>query len=456
MIRPAKFSPGGSGAISWWLLALFLATVFEGALRKWVLPPSLQALAYGAKDAIALLFVLRHPLPASATTLRNIRVAVFVVAVLLAPSLFIGALSIPLAAISTYKNAVLWPLLAIHLAPRLRSEVMDGFLRPLAVTTCFMAVLGVAQYHSPSGSFLNRYAWGDSDYDPIATFGNIGGVRATGTFSYIAGMALFAQFCFLFALWRSVGRVSRKQGILAAVTAAAAVCCALESGSRGPIVVFVAVFAAATLITRRARVLLRIGALLFVSGLAMLFVAGPEILGSFVNRWQTAGDTTTGRIMGEGTKGDSWELIMAHPVGVGLGLTTGLGHISTVRSGDLSSSPGAFDDGGSTAVLEAGLAGWIALWVISGSLISVVLRGLAGRSYNFKCASAIVGAVSVYWVWNGIWYNHTATAFTWLLIAIWLGSLNQDLGVSVSRAGWKGRMPRVKAPLAAARQMAEQ
>ena len=423
MTEPARFRlrASGPGAISWWLLALFVATVIEGAFRKWLLPDSLQALAYGAKDVIALVFVLQYPLPGSATTLRNIRLAVFVVGVLLIPALFLGALNNPLAALSTYKNAVLWPLLAIHLAPRLRSEIVDGFLLPLTVATCCMALLGAAQYYSPGDSFLNRYAWRDFDaYVPVATFGELGGIRATGTFSYIAGMVMFAEFGFSFALWRSVGRISNRQRVFAAVTAAAAVCCALESGSRAPVVVFAVLLAAATVFTRRARVFLRIWAVLLVSGLAMLFVLGPEILESFVNRWQTAGDTTIGRITGEDLKADPWQLIAADPVGLGLGRATGFGAKTTILSG---SSLITFDDGGSSLVLESGLAGLIALWTISGSLIVVVFRGLTGPSYDLRCVSALLGVVPTYWIWSGTWYNHTATAFTWLSIAIWLSYL---------------------------------
>ncbi len=46
-----------------WLLLLLAAVVFEGALRKWVLPEVWQAVAYGAKDVLAALFIIQHPLP---------------------------------------------------------------------------------------------------------------------------------------------------------------------------------------------------------------------------------------------------------------------------------------------------------------------------------------------------------------------------------------------------------
>src|SRR5438034_100259 len=102
-----------------WLMAVLGAIVFEGALRKWVVPDVLQPVAYGAKDVLALLFIFRYPLPRSAAAARRVRTAAVIVAFLLLPAFTLGLTHNAMAAISAYKNAVLWPIFAAHLAPRL-------------------------------------------------------------------------------------------------------------------------------------------------------------------------------------------------------------------------------------------------------------------------------------------------------------------------------------------------
>jgi len=420
-----------------WLVAILAATVFEGALRKWVLPAALQPLAYGAKDILALLYVMTHPLPQLATAPRNLRTVAFCVAILLAPALLLGAVQNPLAAISTYKNAVLWPLLGAHLAARLRPGVWDRLLPVMAGVSCGMALLGALQYYSPQGSFINKYAWvGMDSYVPVATFGGMTGIRATGTFSYIAGMSGFAVFCFSVGLWRCLLPITRSQRSAAISTVVASVCCAVESGSRSPVVIFVVLIAAATFVGRRVQVFLRFWATLAAVGIVLAFVLGPEILDSYIQRWRTADDTTIGRIRGEGIKANVIELIASNPVGTGLGLTTGYGSFNAVVTTGNSSS--VFDDGGSNAVAESGVFGMAALWVISLVLGVLALRGLRSKSHEFRCATALLGVLSVYSVWSGIWYNHTATAFTWLSIAIWLSCLYRQGAPAIPRP----RVPR--------------
>lgn len=411
-----------------WLLALLAAVVFEGALRKWVLPDALQPFAYGAKDVVALLFVLEHPLPRCSTGARDVRTAAFVVAFLLAPAFILGLSQNALAAISTYKNAVLWPIFGVHLMPRLSARLLDRLLPVMAAITCGMAVLGAVQYYSPGGAFINRYAWfGDEGLRMVSSFGRSDeGIRAAGTFGYIAGMSGFATFCFSFALWRFLLSTTRRHSLIAAVTAGAAVCCAFESGSRSPVVMLLTMLVAATLVAGRVRVALRMWTAMLALGLVVFLVLGQDIIGAFVRRSQTADDTFVGRITGEGLKANYLELIAANPLGVGLGQTTGYGAQQTLLA---TGTVVGYDDGGSNAVLQSGVAGLVALWVMALPLGVLVLHGLLGKSQNLRYATAILGLVSVYQVWGGIWYHHTATAFTWVSIGMWLSCLNHH-GIS--------------------------
>lgn len=420
--RPATVAVASRDVDLSWLILLLAAIVLEGALRKWLLPASLQPLAYGAKDILAGLFIIRHPLPRVQAAIKEVRTAALVVGVILLPAFILGLIHNPLAALSTYKNAVLWPIFAVHLAPHLNGRILARFMPVLAIAAAGIAILGAIQFASPTDAFVNRYAWSDMGaYVPVAGFGPLQGTRASGTFSYISGMAAFGVFGFSIALWRSLLPASHRYKLWAGFAAAAAVCCALESGSRAPVVVFAAMFLAATLVARRVKVFLRVWAALFSIGIAVLFILGPGIMAAFVERWETTDDTIIGRIMGENVKGNLVSLILANPVGIGLGRSTGYGYYENVLA---DSQPESFDDGGSNALLESGLPGLMGLWVITLPLVVLVVRGLKSKAHEFRCATAVLGVFSTYAVWTGIWYNHTATAFTWVSVAIWLSCLH--------------------------------
>ncbi len=336
-----------------WMIVLLAAIVLEGALRKWLLPDSWQPLAYGAKDVVAALFIIRHPLPRVRTAMKEVRTAALVVGVILLPAFVLGVAHNPLAAISTYKNAVLWPVFAVHLAPRLSGRVINRLLPVMAILSCGVAVLGAIQFASPMSAAVNRYAWREMGaYVPVAGFGSLTGTRAAGTFSYISGMSGFGVFSFSLGLWRSLLPTGHRQKLFAALAAAAGVCCARESGSRAPVVVFAAMFIAATLVARRVKVLLRIWAVLLSVGLAVVFILGPGVLDAFVGRWESTNDTFLSRVTGENEKGNTVDLILANPVGIGLGRATGYGYFESVQTFNKTDS---FDDGGSNALLESGL-----------------------------------------------------------------------------------------------------
>ena len=76
-----------------WVLAILLATVVEGALRKWLLPTPLHPLVYGMKDVIAVLFIAFHPIPPRETRCIALRRIAFIIGMILAPAFIMGCLS---------------------------------------------------------------------------------------------------------------------------------------------------------------------------------------------------------------------------------------------------------------------------------------------------------------------------------------------------------------------------
>src|SRR5437588_7332625 len=96
-------------ALTRWVIAIFLAIILEGALRKWVLPAQLAAVAYILKDLIVVAFLFRFPLPRMERRLNRAAMAIIVLGLTLAPWFFAGANQSLIAPLQTLKHIVLWP-----------------------------------------------------------------------------------------------------------------------------------------------------------------------------------------------------------------------------------------------------------------------------------------------------------------------------------------------------------
>src|ERR1700722_16918880 len=106
---PAVFSPRDR-RIFLWVAGILFATVFEGAVRKWLAPVSLSSLIYGAKGMLALAFIIREPIMESFDLPLSFRRTVFLMGAVLIPPLLIGVFKFPDGALLTLKNGLLWPL----------------------------------------------------------------------------------------------------------------------------------------------------------------------------------------------------------------------------------------------------------------------------------------------------------------------------------------------------------
>jgi hypothetical protein len=405
--------------ILFWILAVFLATVGEGALRKWALPPALAGAAYFLKDAIVLSFVLSHPLPKEAAFLRRLREGVAIIAALLLVPFGIGLAGGAAGAIAAYKNAVLWPLFAVHLAPRLVGLRLSMLTFVLALTAVAEAGLATVQFYSPMTSWINRYAW-TSDFETggVSLFGSIDNVRATGTFSYIAGLAAFSIFAFSLLLWRAVGTRNGRERRIAWVGVVAAIACGILTGARATVVSEGVVLLGLPLVSRSARHTF-LALLCFAVAAGAVTLALPDAVFGLVQRWELAGDTTFGRITGEGLKSDYWDLIAKYPLGIGMGA---VGGYSAFVNGESNLSELGFDHGGSKAVVETGALGYCAMILIWLTSARMFWRGAMSRSASFRLSTACLGILPLYQVCSNIWYDHNATALYWMLLGLWLST----------------------------------
>ena len=210
-----------------WLTCIFLAVISEGALRKWALPTIFHPAAFFAKDILAIFYIIKYQ------DIRKYKYGTFLQligygsAILLSVAFILGLMNSWQSAIITYKNAVLWPLVAGSIATNSTRTAWKSFSAITAVIAVMMFVLGIKQYFSEPSAAINNYAWVAAGVaSATATFGGLQGVRATGTFSYIAGMSEFAVFGYVICAFYALERTTRRYKILLIVGAAASFGCA--------------------------------------------------------------------------------------------------------------------------------------------------------------------------------------------------------------------------------------
>ncbi len=188
----------------------FLLLIFEGALRKWILP-QLSAPLLVVRDPIALLIIIeaarnnKWPEKWSAVT----GVLVFGLLALCAAQMALGD-NPWVAALYGLRSYLLPFPVAFIMGENLDAED----LRKFGVCTLWLLLpetaLDVAQYLAPAGSFLNAGAYyGAGQVNYAGTH-----VRASGTFSYVSGAQSFGPLAAAFLLYGLVNEKFAKKWLL--------------------------------------------------------------------------------------------------------------------------------------------------------------------------------------------------------------------------------------------------
>jgi hypothetical protein len=236
----------GCAAVGWsvrqWRVAIQAAMVllvFEGAIRKWLLPGS-QDLVYFAKDALFLGAYVgflrsgsrRWPLPQApmlyAALVASVVLGMFQVLNPMLPNVLVGVLG--------FKSYFLYvPLLFVVPAVFRDDAELALFLKRYVLIIFPVVLLSVAQFFSPAGSVLNTYAQ-PTESNAISTFGSSNFVRTTGTFSYISGYTSYLLATTILILMILTTTRWRFKGNLVTFAALGAVMLGIMmSGSRGPV-----------------------------------------------------------------------------------------------------------------------------------------------------------------------------------------------------------------------------
>jgi hypothetical protein len=397
-----------------WAIAVFLATIADGAVRKWLLPSSLQAIPYFAKDVVAGLFILVYRAPKEARWTRRLMPFVGGITLCLAPAFLLGLSKAPSGAIVVFKNAVLWPLFAICLGSYLTETVIERLWRFAVLCSIAMAAFSCLQYFTGAASVLNRYAWEDmTQLGSIAVAGDF--VRATGTFSYISGLAAFSMVMFCAFFGRSIS-AKRGELWLAIAGLSSAVICGLTTGSRG-IQAFMAVVATVVIVIVPKNHSVRLMGGIVGAGMIAAILWNSSLAQGVTERWTgTLDDEITGRLTGAITGQPIIETLAANPIGLGLGLYTGISALAGITA-DL-----PYNESASNRIAaETGVLGFMATALGLALIIRATGWTLSAQNAVRKSRVLPIAAGALIQLTLGLWYDHVATALWWWIIALWFG-----------------------------------
>jgi len=284
------------------VLAAMLLLIFEGALRKWVLPEA-QAALYLAKDMLLVGayvgFAMAKGFSLPVGRARPLVVLIAVSAIYGAIEMLNPALpSLTLAAVGWRSYFLYVPL--IFIVPYLYDSMdeLDRVLRRYALVALPVAALGLVQFYSPIDSELNALVQHDpTGRSTAVAFGqHYDRARVAGTFAYVSGFGayLMAVAFLVLALlasrdWRARGNLLLYVGLILIVAAMFA------TGSRAPVYSLIGAVAAYSILTAAAGDLSARAALRACIGVAILAACMwaflPEPVGAFEYRASSVEDT---------------------------------------------------------------------------------------------------------------------------------------------------------------------
>jgi hypothetical protein len=289
------------------IFGVFILLIFEGALRKWVVPGA-QAQIYFVKDAILLAAYVGFVADGKKTGGRITAAASISIILLVffvfgciellnpsSPSILVGLMGL--------KVYFLYAPLAFVLPYAFKSQ--DHLLRSLWVYLLIaipVAVLGFVQIAAGPGSFLNTYVSQTEDAAAGVAFGrDYDLIRTSGTFSYISGYTAYLSFIAFLATGFNMAQHWRiKNNIIPLAALTVTIGAMFTTGSRAPVYTLIAmapvilVWAAASGVMSSG-IALRLGLLLPIVALVALNLS-PEAFQAFTERASESNDSTSDRL----------------------------------------------------------------------------------------------------------------------------------------------------------------
>jgi hypothetical protein len=224
-----------------WRRAVFgamLLVVFEGAIRKWVLPQASQ-MVYFAKDFLLLGAYFSYFFVDSRKRSTGFSEGLSLLLLLAVTWAFFESFNFgtgsTAAGLFGWKAYVMYVPLCFMVPDLFRSEAeLAQYLRCYLAIALPVCILGVAQFSAGADSRLNVYAAGadPSESGTIAVFGEDALVRITGTFSYISGYGTYLDVSLALLLPILAWSQSKNWRLVLGCTLALVIANATMTGSR--------------------------------------------------------------------------------------------------------------------------------------------------------------------------------------------------------------------------------
>lgn len=308
-----------------WLYVVLL--IFEGALRKWVLPSLSDPLLIIRDPIVGAIYLLAFF--AGRFPLNGFVIATGLLAFCsAAASLFVGDTNPLVVAYGVRINYGHLPLIWVmgQVLTRKDVERLGCFLLLVAIP---MTVLMVLQFQSPMNSPINRGIGGDEGGQ---IFGAMGRIRPPGFFSFITGPQVFYPLVAAFFLHQASGNRRLWWPVLIASGLAVIVSLPVSISRTAMLAtaivgaVFVVTMARAGIgIGSKFKTIMTLGVVAVAVSFLPIFSEGREV---FMSRWETAavssdGDawgSIIGRVIGGFTQPFHWASVapfFGHGIGVG-------------------------------------------------------------------------------------------------------------------------------------------
>jgi hypothetical protein len=413
------------------LFVMFLM-IFEGALRKWVLP-GLQGQIYFAKDGLILLalvgFMVERKPGSNTALVGHIHLLLALTGAFCMLQLANPNSPSPLLGLLGIKNYLLYAALFL-MVPHIFSspDDVERKLKTYMLIMIPVALLGLAQFMMPAEHWINAQVTHDIDKETfVSRFGEDNRARASGTFSYIGGFATFIQAMMVFSAAALIGgaKTSRLGWVPLALLLASTLGM-FATGSRATLIGSVCMIFTTLLLCLRAGLISGTAAARIVAVLLLATVVvtqfGSEAVTAFEHRAANADDPIM-RLLTPFTE-LIWALDVSPVFGMGIG-TNNNAAASLMGDPTLSWLKGhMFELETARVAQEGGLIGFL---LVFGTRIAVTLLALrlVGRLRTpiFRALSASIASFSILHLALYVINNPTGGLFYWfaagLLVAMY-------------------------------------
>src|SRR5260221_8793698 len=271
----------------------FLLLIFEGALRKWILPGLATPLLV-IRDPIAIWLIIKSLKRGLLTVNFYLFMMVLIGLVGLFTALFFGHGNFLVAAFGARILLIHFPLIFVLGKIFTRADVIKMGKVCLWISIP-MTVLLALQFYSPQTAWVNRGIGGDMTGAGFS--GALGFYRPSATFSFTNGTSLFYRFCahFIVYFWLEKG-INKIILIGAAISLLAAIPLSISRGLFFSVIV--TMIFASIIILRKPKY---IGRMIFIGMgimIAMMFLSKASFFQTatqaFSNRFETANEQEGG------------------------------------------------------------------------------------------------------------------------------------------------------------------